>query len=157
MKIKLLERYRVKSIKKKQLLYSFLFLFLSYTLTAISMLLLEKHIPFYKNYTENVDTSILALHSWVLPLMYLGMMAGSIMEELLWRGYLLPIQERTLGKYAWVLNGTFWAISHILIYNPVKIFFPALCYSFIASKYKNTTYTIIIHLVVNTIVFTRYL
>lgn len=30
-------------------------------------------------------------------------------EELMWRGYILPLQINTFGTYAWVINGMLWA------------------------------------------------
>jgi len=34
-------------------------------------------------------------------------------EELMWRGYILPRQELSLGKNAWVLNALLWFVFHI--------------------------------------------
>ncbi|MFP4323970.1 MAG: type II CAAX prenyl endopeptidase Rce1 family protein [Anaerolineales bacterium] len=31
-------------------------------------------------------------------------------EELWWRGYILPIQERAFGKWAWLINGLLWIV-----------------------------------------------
>ncbi|HMB62929.1 MAG TPA: CPBP family intramembrane glutamic endopeptidase [Eudoraea sp.] len=86
-----------------------------------------------------------------------GLLLGAIGEELFWRGYLLPRQEKQLGKKAWVFNGLFWALSHILVYNPVRILFIAFGFSFIASRYRNITYTIVLHLVINGFIAFRYI
>ncbi len=34
-------------------------------------------------------------------------------EELLWRGYILPRQELTLGRSAWILNSALWLVFHV--------------------------------------------
>jgi membrane protease YdiL (CAAX protease family) len=34
-------------------------------------------------------------------------------EELLWRGYILPRQESSLGRSAWIFNALLWFVFHI--------------------------------------------
>jgi membrane protease YdiL (CAAX protease family) len=34
-------------------------------------------------------------------------------EELFWRGYILPRQEQTLGRRAWLVNGALWSLFHV--------------------------------------------
>jgi membrane protease YdiL (CAAX protease family) len=34
-------------------------------------------------------------------------------EELLWRGYILPRQELSLGRSAWIFNALLWFVFHI--------------------------------------------
>lgn len=37
-------------------------------------------------------------------------------EEMMWRGYFLPIQEGMVGDWAWVLNGLLWAwLVHVCL------------------------------------------
>jgi membrane protease YdiL (CAAX protease family) len=48
---------------------------------------------------------------WVIPywLVFWPLLsAGS--EEFVWRGYLLPMQEKAFGRWAWLLNGTLWNV-----------------------------------------------
>lgn len=40
-----------------------------------------------------------------IPLHILAMFS----EEMMWRGFLLPIQETMFGEFAWVVNGLLWA------------------------------------------------
>ena len=94
------------------------------------------------------------------PALYMlsfGLMLGAISEELFWRGYLLPRQEKQLGKKAWIFNGLLWALSHSLVYNPLRIIFIAFGFSFIASRYRNITYTIVLHLIINGFIAFRYI
>ena len=34
-------------------------------------------------------------------------------EEILWRGVILPRQEVSFGKYAWIIHGFGWGLFHI--------------------------------------------
>ena len=68
-------------------------------------------------------------------------------EELMWRGYLLPRQSATLGRYAWILNGVLWAIFHIgigwriaIVLLPIEFIVP-----YVVQKRQNTWLGIIIH------------
>ena len=37
-------------------------------------------------------------------------------EELMWRGVILPRQEVSYGRWAWLVNGLFWAyLVHMLV------------------------------------------
>jgi len=68
-------------------------------------------------------------------------------EEFMWRGYLLPRQSATLGRYAWILNGFLWAIFHIaigwriaILLLPIEFIVP-----YVVQKRQNTWVGIIIH------------
>lgn len=68
-------------------------------------------------------------------------------EELMWRGYLLPRQSATLGRYAWILNGFLWAIFHVgigwriaILLLPIELIVP-----YVVQKRQNTWLGIIIH------------
>ncbi|MCM3293134.1 CPBP family intramembrane metalloprotease [Paenibacillus sp. MER 180] len=45
------------------------------------------------------------LLAWFIPLHLIAMFS----EELMWRGYMLPLQIELFGSYAWVVNGLLWA------------------------------------------------
>jgi membrane protease YdiL (CAAX protease family) len=74
-------------------------------------------------------------------------------EELWWRGYILPRQERALGAWAWVVNGVFWAAFHIFyhstLYSFVSFLPGTLALAFVAQRTRNTWPGIIAHTVVN--------
>ena len=40
-----------------------------------------------------------------------------LVEEIVFRGYLLPKQEQVLGKYAWILNGFAFIAVHLIVYD----------------------------------------
>ncbi|MEX1140645.1 MAG: CPBP family intramembrane glutamic endopeptidase [Bacteroidota bacterium] len=68
-------------------------------------------------------------------------------EELMWRGYLLPRQSATIGRYAWIFNGLLWAIFHIgigwritIVLLPIEFIVP-----YVVQKRQNTWLGIIIH------------
>jgi membrane protease YdiL (CAAX protease family) len=48
------------------------------------------------------------LHAWLA--MFFFNIFG---EELLWRGYILPRQESSLGRSAWIFNALLWFVFHI--------------------------------------------
>jgi membrane protease YdiL (CAAX protease family) len=72
-------------------------------------------------------------------------------EELMWRGYILPRQEISLGKKAWFFNAILWLIFHIcfgiqlmILLLPVLFILP-----YAVQKTKNTWVGIGIHALVN--------
>ena len=68
-------------------------------------------------------------------------------EELWWRGYILPRQEKAHGRWAWVVNGLLWWLWHLAIY-PWQVFalLPiCLIIPYIAQRFQNTWPAIIIH------------
>ncbi len=80
----------------------------------------------------------------LLPLFFFFNYVG---EEILWRGYILPRQEVSLGKWAWAVNGILHGVFHmsfgiltIIITLPFMLLIP-----FVVYKTKNTTTAIIIH------------
>jgi len=68
-------------------------------------------------------------------------------EELMRRGYLLPRQAATLGRYAWLFNGLLWAVLHVgiswriaIVLLPIEFIVP-----YVVQKRQNTWLGIIIH------------
>jgi membrane protease YdiL (CAAX protease family) len=47
-----------------------------------------------------------------LPLMAFVLFMNIISEELWWRGYILPRQEKQYGRYTWAIHGVLWAFFH---------------------------------------------
>ncbi len=90
----------------------------------------------------------MALHGkWWIPLIYFaGWFFNIFGEELLFRGYLLPKQEAAFGKYAWLIQGSFWGLWHFFWkWNFPVLFITCLALSFVAQKTKNTWVGIIVH------------
>jgi membrane protease YdiL (CAAX protease family) len=72
-------------------------------------------------------------------------------EELMWRGYILPRQEATHGKWAWFVNFLLWTGFHacfglgmVIILLPILALVPL-----VVQKRKNTWIGIILHAVFN--------
>lgn len=73
-------------------------------------------------------------------------------EEFWWRGYILPRQELTHGRYTWIIHGLLWTLFHIFWWWNLIFLLPgALAAAFVAQRQKNTTIIIVAHLVVNTL------
>lgn len=73
-------------------------------------------------------------------------------EELLWRGYLFPRQELTHGKHTWVVHGLLWTGFHMFApYNALMVLPGALFMSYIVQRYRNTSFFIVEHALMNAI------
>lgn len=72
-------------------------------------------------------------------------------EEFLWRGVILPRQEVSFGKYAWLINGAGWGLFHIAFGWQLFITLLPILFiqSFIVQKRKNSWIGVIIHGVIN--------
>ena len=72
-------------------------------------------------------------------------------EELCWRGYVLPRQESTWGRAAWLGNGIPWCLFHWSLGWPILVtLLPiTLLLPWIVQRRRNTSVGIIIHGVFN--------
>jgi membrane protease YdiL (CAAX protease family) len=71
-------------------------------------------------------------------------------EELWWRGYVLPRQEATMGKRAWIAHGVLWALFHAPKYWAIPALLPgALAAAFVAYRRKSTTCALAAHALAN--------
>jgi membrane protease YdiL (CAAX protease family) len=91
---------------------------------------------------------------WVLAYYLVVLLGLNILgEELWWRGYILPRQERANGSWAWVVNGTLWAAFHIFYHSTLFSFVAmlpgTLALAFVAQRTRNTWPGIIGHTVMN--------
>jgi membrane protease YdiL (CAAX protease family) len=68
-------------------------------------------------------------------------------EEFLWRGVMLPRQEKTFGKYAWLIHGFGWGLFHIAFGWQLLITLIPLIFiqSYIVQKTKNSWVGVIMH------------
>jgi membrane protease YdiL (CAAX protease family) len=78
-----------------------------------------------------------------------------IAEEFMWRGYILPRQEKIYGKSAWLANGLLWGyLVHFgMKWNFISFLPSMLVTPFIAQKTKNTWVSLLIHGIPNTILW----
>ena len=88
---------------------------------------------------------------WYIVLIFTFVLFFNIVgEELWWRGIILPRQEVSLKKKAWIVNGTFWAFFHIFKYWEIINLLPfCLSNAFIAQKRHNNWSPLIAHLLMN--------
>ena len=67
-------------------------------------------------------------------------------EEILWRGYLYPIQELALGRFTWLVNGALHAVFHMFMGWAAIAFMPMfLAFAFVFKKTKNVSVVILMH------------
>jgi membrane protease YdiL (CAAX protease family) len=87
--------------------------------------------------------------NWGVAVLFLVMLFFNIVgEELWWRGYILPRQEKQHGRWTWVIHGVLWWLWHLAFY-PWQVFalLPiCLALPFVAQRRQNTWVALIIHL-----------
>lgn len=84
---------------------------------------------------------------WLLAIWFPYWVLNIMGEEILWRGVILPRQEVSFGKIAWIFHGLCWGLFHIafgwqLLVTLLPILF---IQSFVVQKQKNTWIGVIIH------------
>lgn len=81
----------------------------------------------------------------------LGLLVLNVMsEEMLWRGFILPRQEVTHGRWAAPIHGVQWTLYHIMKPWELLMLLPGcLAYAFLATWSKNIMPGIIVHFVFN--------
>lgn len=88
---------------------------------------------------------------WWIAFGYLGGLFFNIFgEEFWWRGYILPRQELSMGKYTWLIHGLLWTMFHIFWkWNLLMLLPVCLSTSFVSQRLKNTWPAIIAHFALN--------
>ncbi len=68
-------------------------------------------------------------------------------EELMWRGYILPRQEKSFGRWAWLVNGLLWAyLVHCLLpWLFITFLAGMLIAPFVAQRCRNTWTSLGVH------------
>jgi len=76
-------------------------------------------------------------------------------EEMMWRGYLLPLQEAVFGNLAWVINGMLWAwlVHAVLKWHFIGMIPGMLAAPFIAQHTQSTWASFIVHAVPNALLW----
>lgn len=88
----------------------------------------------------------LAGNWWVPIAMLASLVIATLGEELWWRGYILPRQEKVHGSRTWVMHGLMWAGFHVFMpWNLISILPGALALSYVAQRTKSTSPGIIAH------------
>jgi len=160
-------RFRLLPMTGKDWLWAiggFVLTFLSIGLLLPTALLLIKAIPaiappdFFPPWLRPGVSFDVALYStfigsplkgnWGVAVLFFVMLFFNIFgEELWWRGYILPRQEKEHGRWAWAINGLLWLLWHLAFY-PWQLFaYIPICLilPYIAQRRQNTWVPIIIH------------
>jgi len=142
------ERLRFVKISKEHLIWTVGGLFLVLILSGLMMkglgLLIGKfdHSPPFMSFEP-----LSAGRYWLLAVWFPYWILNILGEEILWRGVMLPRQEISFGKYAWLVHACGWGIFHIafgwqLLITLIPIIF---IQSYIVQKTKNSWTGVIIH------------
>ena len=88
---------------------------------------------------------------WILLVWFPYWLFNIMGEEILWRGVILPRQEVSFGKFAWILQGIGWGLFHIafgwqLLITLIPILF---ILPYIVQKRKNSWIGVFIHAGIN--------
>lgn len=162
------DRFRLKRMDKRGWLYTaglFMFIILFHYLLSFTPRLLSS-IPFFRPpqyvppianpnivntvFQESYLDIPLKGNWWVLAIFAFSLVFNILGEEFLWRGYILPRQERYFMKKAWLVNGLLWNLSHICWrWNMIMILPGCLAIPFVCQKVKNTYPGIIVHVLLN--------
>ena len=134
-------RLRIKRMDSKAWKWTLIFVFLNllfgYLFNLLGLFVFEKldYLP------PNANIPLTNIPFLVLVLFF-----NIIAEELWWRGYILPRQELTHGKYAFLVNGVLWSLFHMFKWWAVPLMlFRNWMEPFVVQRTNNTTPAIIMH------------
>jgi membrane protease YdiL (CAAX protease family) len=139
------DRLRIKSMDSTTWKWTLIFLFfnllLGYLLNFLGIFAFEK-LDFLPPDANIPLTNI--------PFLVLVLFVNISAEELWWRGYILPRQELTHGKYAFLVNGVLWSLFHMFKWWAVPLMlFRNWMEPFVVQRTNNTTPAIIMHSISN--------
>jgi membrane protease YdiL (CAAX protease family) len=91
------------------------------------------------------------LGKWWIVIAYLfGWILNILGEEFWFRGYLLPRQELSFGKFAWLANGVMFGFNHIWQpWNLLMVVPGSLIGAYVVQKRKNTWVLLVPHGILN--------
>ncbi len=98
--------------------------------------------------------------NWMILMVWIPLnLISMIGEELMWRGYILPRQELTYGRWAWVVNGLLWAfLVHVCMkWHYIGMLPSMLLTPWLAQKMKNTSASAYVHIGGNVITLFLFL
>jgi membrane protease YdiL (CAAX protease family) len=89
-------------------------------------------------------------------LIFLGMLAQVLVnvigEEAWWRGYILPRQELTYSKYAWLIHGIMWTLFHVYQWWDLVALLPiCLTIAYVSQRSKSIWPALVMHFAFNSI------
>jgi membrane protease YdiL (CAAX protease family) len=114
----------------------------------------DPHIGFTAEALSQMNGAPIA-GNWGIALVYLVMLVFNVIgEEFWWRGYILPRQELTHGRWTWLIHGLLWTGFHAFKWWDLIGLLPVcLLIAYFAQKTKSTTVTIITHFLFNGMAF----
>lgn len=141
-------RLRFRKITKSDLVWAIIGLVIVGILSGVILkgleLILGKfdHSPAFMSFEPLSKGRYWLLFVW-LPFWILNILG----EEMLWRGVMLPRQEISFGKFAWLVHGFGWGLFHIAFGWQLLITLIPLIFiqSFIVQRTKNSWIGVIMH------------
>ncbi len=94
--------------------------------------------------------------NWRLLMVFIPLhLAAMVAEEMMWRGYMLPLQEAMFGPWAWVVNGVLWAwlVHALLKWHLVGMLPGMLAAPLVAQVTGSTWASLIAHAVPNSLLW----
>lgn len=87
---------------------------------------------------------------WVLAVYTAGWICNILGEEFWYRGFMLPRQELTHGRWTWLVNGLcFWSLHIVWRWNLIALLPGSFVLSYIAQRRRTTWVGIIAHGLLN--------
>ncbi|MCK4661599.1 MAG: CPBP family intramembrane metalloprotease [Bacteroidales bacterium] len=142
------QRLRFVKISKKDLIWSIGGLLLVIILSGLIMKGLELLIGKFDNSPQFMSFESLSKgRYWLLAVWFPYWILNILGEEILWRGVMLPRQEISFGKYAWLIHACGWGLFHIAFGWQLLIILIPLIFiqSYIVQKTKNSWTGVIMH------------
>ena len=150
-------RFRLTKLNKKDWLWTLLTLLTIFVLMGFIMFTwrllscqfgvvpLDTSAPFLE-FDPLKGNEVLLLLFW-LPFFFFNIVG----EELMWRGYILPRQELTFGKFAWLINGLLWTVFHLFFgFHLLILLLPSLfIIPYVVHRRQKTLIGIIVHALLN--------
>jgi membrane protease YdiL (CAAX protease family) len=88
---------------------------------------------------------------WLLALWVPFFVLNIMSEEILWRGVILPRQERRFGRWAWLVNGCGWLLFHPAFgWQLMALLLPILFIEpYVVQRTRNSWVGVLIHALFN--------
>ena len=172
--LKLCKRFRLKKLSKRDwfwvaggIIFVALFDFVimdpvSKWMAGIPLFAAPDHFPVLFHPLKEIELPLVSLFGvslngnwWFLIITVVLHSTALLGEEFLWRGYVLPRQEKTYGKWAWLVNGLLWGylLHSFMKWNFIAFLPSMLITPYIAQRTKNTWVSLLIHGIPNTILW----
>ncbi len=90
----------------------------------------------------------------LIPLYFVTLFFNIAGEELWWRGYTLPRQELTHGKWTWMIHGVMWTLFHAFkFWDWIGLLPVCLIISYVSQRSKNNWPAFLTHYMYNGVGF----